>query len=302
MKRLVLAALACLLAVAGLAAAVPAAGAAGPAPCTKAAAPARYAHVVWIVMENRSYNQVVGHAPYLDSLASQCGSALNMHNVTHPSLPNYLAMTSGRALGSLPTSDCRVFCPVSGPSIFGQSLSWNVFAESMPSACLRTDSGPYRVHHTAAPYYSALAGCAAKDLPLTSLRTAALPAFTLISPNVYDDMHENSSSVSAGDSWLKSHLPALLASYDYQAGRTAIFITWDEGGLVGRTTNSCATSSTDVGCHIPTLLLAKSVAPGTRPAGQLTLYGLLRATEEMLGYPLLGKAATATSLRLAFSA
>jgi hypothetical protein len=170
----------------------------------------------------------------------------------------------------------------------------------MPSPCLRRDYGSYRTHHTAAPYYSALTNCAANDLPLTAMRPAALPAFTLIAPDVTNDMHENSSSVARGDAWLRAHLPALLATADYQAGLTAIFVTWDEGGVLGRTTKDCATSTIDQGCHIPTLALAKSVAPGIKPAGLLNLYGLLRATEQMLGYPALGQAAQATSLRTAF--
>lgn len=308
MRRLVLAGLANLLVVVGIVAVVPSgsppAGAAGAAggqrPCVDSPAPLRYAHVVWIVMENRSYGEVVGHAPYLDSLAAQCGSATNMHNVSHPSQPNYIAMTSGKSLNSLPTNDCPTFCPESGPSIFGQNPSWSVFAESMPTPCLKVDHGTYRTHHTAAPYYRALTNCHSNDLPLTAIIPAGLPAFTMIVPDVVDDMHENTSSVAKGDVWLRAHLPALLATPDYQAGRTAIFVTWDEGGLAGRTTRDCATNTTDQGCHIATLALAKSVAPGLKPAGLLNLYGLLRATEQMLGYPLLGRAGQATSLRTAF--
>ena len=135
---------------------------------TRVAGSVRVTHVIWIVMENRSYNQVMP-APYISSLASQCGVATNYHNVSHPSLPNYIAMTSGRSGAQLPATDCPTFCPVSGPSIFSETSSWGVYAESMPGNCVRHDVRPYVAHHTAAPYYSALSSCAARDRPLTSL-------------------------------------------------------------------------------------------------------------------------------------
>jgi hypothetical protein len=56
---------------------------------------------VLIIMENRGLDQVVGSpdAPYLNSLGSSCGLAVNYSNAGHPSLPNYLALTSGSTQG-----------------------------------------------------------------------------------------------------------------------------------------------------------------------------------------------------------
>jgi len=58
--------------------------------------PATISHVMFIVMENRSYSTVVGSkkAPYLNNtLIPGCGLATNYHNYSHPSTPNYLALT-----------------------------------------------------------------------------------------------------------------------------------------------------------------------------------------------------------------
>src|SRR6266545_6461726 len=67
--------------------------------CGRAAKPpATWAHVIWIWMENHDYTSVVGNprAPYENNaLIGGCGLATNYHNITHPSLPNYLAATSG---------------------------------------------------------------------------------------------------------------------------------------------------------------------------------------------------------------
>src|SRR5438034_3700713 len=51
----------------------------------------------FIVLENHSTKGVIGdpNAPFITSLAQQYGEAANYFGVTHPSEPNYIAMTSG---------------------------------------------------------------------------------------------------------------------------------------------------------------------------------------------------------------
>src|SRR5690348_2936324 len=64
---------------------------------TVTAPPNHYDHVVWIVMENHSFGDIIGSsdAPYINQLATQHGLATNFYAESHPSLPNYIAMTSG---------------------------------------------------------------------------------------------------------------------------------------------------------------------------------------------------------------
>ena len=52
-------------------------------------------------MENKPYGDVAGSsaAPYENRLAHACGLATNYHAVAHPSLPNYIAATSGGTQG-----------------------------------------------------------------------------------------------------------------------------------------------------------------------------------------------------------
>ena len=52
--------------------------------------PVTYQQVVWIVMENKTYSQIIGssNAPYINRLADQCGLATSFYAETHPSLPN----------------------------------------------------------------------------------------------------------------------------------------------------------------------------------------------------------------------
>jgi len=254
---------------------------------------------MWIILENRSFSEVVG-APYLSSLAARGGLATNMHNLSHPSQPNYIAMTSGKPISQVPATDCPTFCPVHGASIFGQTPSWRVYAESMPSNCLSHDAGLYRAHHTAAPYFVDLTNCQTSDVPLTQFNPASLPLFSMVVPNVAHDMHQGSSSVAAGDSWLQGWLPQVLSSADYTSGSLAVFITWDEGGTASRTTKNCMDNTTDPGCHIATYVLSRHTPPGVQSSALLNLYSILHTTEELLNLPVLGMAAAAPDMLTPF--
>src|SRR5919108_5432963 len=67
-------------------------GSSGPCGTATSQPPATFDHVVWIVMENKSFGDVIGNkadAPYINSLAASCGLATNYNTSVHPSLPNY---------------------------------------------------------------------------------------------------------------------------------------------------------------------------------------------------------------------
>jgi phosphatidylinositol-3-phosphatase len=279
-------------------------------PCGTAAAPPRYQHVIWIWMENRSYGDIVGNpsqAPYLNSLAARCGLATDYHNVTHPSLPNYLAATSGLAKAELPApsfADCgvSVICRTPAPGIFAQGETWKAYQESMPSNCDKSNSGEYVVRHNPPPYYTSLSRCASRDVPYTQLAADlahnALPAFSFITPNLADDMHDG--TIAQGDAWLASHLPAVLDSRQYRAGTTAVFITWDEGAG-GYPAEDCDQApATDPSCRVPTIVISPSTPPGTTSGTFFSHYSLLATTEELLGLPRLGQASSAATMTAAF--
>ncbi len=258
-------------------------------------------------MENQSYGSIIGsaQAPYLNSVARKCGLAVNYHNVTHPSLPNYIAATSGLAYQGLarfgPDCDPVAGCVTAAASIFRQGETWGAYQESMPANCARSDSGDYAVRHNPPAYYTTLTGCATHDVPYSRLAPAlagnSLPAFSFITPNLIDDMHDG--TVRDGDRWLASHLPAILDSRPYHDGSTVIFITWDEGE--GGSAQQCAADTTDVGCHVATLVISPSTRPGTRSAGLFSHYSLLATAEQLLGLPKLGLAARSATMSSDFN-
>ncbi|MGH9055556.1 MAG: alkaline phosphatase family protein [Acidimicrobiales bacterium] len=256
-------------------------------PCLGAPPPATYQHVVWIVMENRALDEVAGsgEAPFLANLATRCGLATNYSGVAHPSLPNYIALTSGSTQGisddAGPSSH-----RIAGPSLFSLlGPGWRSLEESMPTNCDRSSAGEYATRHNPAVYYTALAtACGGQDVPLGSVPDVSA-RFTFITPNLCDDMHD--CSTATGDRWLSGEVPKILDSPQYRGGATALFITWDENDAGGSL--------------VPTYVVAPSVRPGTRSGGAYDHYSLLRTTEEMLGLtPLLGSAASAPDMRRGF--
>lgn len=236
-------------------------------------------------MENRSYSEVIGSsdAPYINKLAHECGLATNFSAESHPSLPNYVAMTSGSTQGIGDDGDPSQH-HLTAPSIFSQlGGGWHAFAESMPSTCDPSNGGKYAVRHNPAVYYTNIRGrCAHQDTPLPA-RPNLSSRFTFITPNLCHDMHD--CSTSAGDSWLASFVPKIFRSRTYRNGSTVIFITWDEG-----------TSDN----HIATLVLSRFTRPGTTSSKPFDHYSLLRTTEELLGIGKLGAAATANDMRGTF--
>ena len=289
-------------------------------PCgTRRHQPRRWKHVVWIWFENHSHDQIIGSAsaPFINGLASQCGSAANFHNLTHVSLPNYIGAVTGLDNASLQPfiHDCSpgASCQTSATSIFQQVSSWKAYMESMTTNCQSTGFVGYAVRHNPPAYLTNLASsCPVFDVPYTDLQTDlandTLPSFAFITPNTVDDGHDGGDPVSIqnSDAWLAANLPPILNSAAYQHGRTAIFITWDEGegpsapGFLGK---DCSTNTTDEDCHIPTIVVSPSTRPGTTSTKLFNHYSLLRTTEEMLHvkrrmFP--GLARTAPSMRKTF--
>ena len=264
-------------------------------PCgTAVSPPTHYQHVVWILMENKSYNSVIGSssAPYETSLAQQCGSDTHWNDAgsAYNSLPNYIALTSGINSSSVLNPfkcDCNPSSSVhvTSDNIFRQVRTAGgterSYEEGMSANC-GTSGTRYKSKHNPAEYYwggSDRTACKADDVPLTQFNPNALPTFTFVTPDLCHDTHD--CSVNTGDKWLSGFLPPIFNSAAYQSGNTAVFVIWDENS------------------PIPNIVAAPAIKP-IKATQTVSHYSALRATEEMLGLPLLGAAKSATDLRSVF--
>src|SRR5258706_5060211 len=95
-------------------------------------------HVFVIVMENTSLVTAL-RSPAIERLAAKYALATNYHAVSSPSLPNYLAMTSGSTWGI--TDDAYHVLPAGGlgAQLTAAGVSWRAYMDGLTSAgCLRS--------------------------------------------------------------------------------------------------------------------------------------------------------------------
>ncbi len=285
-----------------------------------AASPAPVTKVLTIIVENTDLDSIVGspQAPNMNALISACGLAANYHGIQFPSLPNYIALTSGQVPPSIGGDgvkgrDClpSATCQSTDPSIFtqigatagqAQPLSWRTYAESMPENCTHANVGEYVARHNPAVYYPGdAAACTQFDVPSGSptagplasdLGSGTLPSYSLLIPNLCNDGHDSCNGVPRvveQDATVGAWMPAILASPDYRSGHLLVVITAD-------TSQSAAN-----GNLLATILVNPDIPAGTTATARLDHYSLLRLDEELLGLAPLANAATATDMAAAFN-
>jgi phosphatidylinositol-3-phosphatase len=246
-------------------------------------------HVAVIVMENKEYGDVIGtpSTPYINQLARTYGLATSAYAITHPSLPNYLALTGGSTFGI--SSDCTD-CSVPGAGLAGQleahGIGWKAYMEDLPHPCFSgSGAGAYAKKHDPFLYYRGLNQCP-PVVPLTQLsrdeRLRALPTFIWITPNLCHDMHD--CPTATGDRFLSRLVPPLLRAL----GRGGLlFLTWDEGS----SDNGCCHLAS--GGHIATIVAGPGARRGVRLHTPVDHYSLLQTVEDLMDLPRLGGAACA---------
>ncbi|MBV8735402.1 MAG: hypothetical protein JO120_11515 [Solirubrobacterales bacterium] len=276
-------------------------------PCGQASAPPpTYKHVIVIAFENENLSDIVGAAqtPFTTQLAHECGLATRDFAVARPSLPNYIALTSGSTQGITDDAPASKH-PLAVDNVFHQieaaGSSWREYSSMMPTPCDATnDPGApnsyYTVSHEPALYYSDLASsCPTSAIPLGTTTAGALasdlannklPALAWIGPSDDggDSVLGGEVDPTLGDFFLRDWIGRITSSAAYQAGTTAVVITWDEGDFKHASTSAAYQ-------NVPLIVVAPSIATGATTAVTVNHYAVLRAVESMLGLPFLGAAA-----------
>jgi phospholipase C len=236
-------------------------------------------HVFLIVMENHSTQEALA-PPFTASLAAKYRLAANYSAITHPSVPNYLALTSGQTWGiqddsyhALPPADL-------GDQLTTAGVPWRAYMEGLTGKGCLDSPLPYDPGHNPFAFYGGK--CPPNVVPFTALTTdlkQATPLFSWISP---DDCHNtHSCDVSAGDDWLRTTVNLIMQSAAWST-KGVLFITWDE-------------DDGSAGNHVPTLVIAPghSHMVSNQPYNH---YSLLATIEDLLGVGRLGQAAGASPM------
>jgi acid phosphatase len=221
--------------------------------------PPASSRVFLVVEENHSYSQVIGNSsmPYLNSLASKYGLAIQYYADAHPSIPNYFMLTTGQietiddSFNGILTDDNIV------RELVNANKTWHSYAESLPNAgYMGGDSGPYLRHHNPFTYFNNVNGTsqASNVVPFSQfssdLSSGNLPDYSFIIPNALNDAHDG--TLAAADQWLQNNIDPLIKSSAFQSNGLLV-IVFDESVL---------SDLSHIGGHVAMVVVGPHVKPG----------------------------------------
>lgn len=238
--------------------------------------PLRYVFV--IVMENKSAEEALT-GPFTASLAARYGVADNYHAVAHPSVPNYLALTSGSTWGI--TDDSYHVLPKQdlGTQLTNAGKTWRAYMEGLGDGGCLNSPVPYDPGHNPFAFYGG--ACPSNVVPFSKLAgdLASPPQFAWITPDRCHDTHD--CPVAVGDQWLEQTVGEITTSAAF-INHGVLFVTWDEDD--GSAAN-----------RVLTLEIVANMAHRTS-AKAYDHFSLLATIEDILGVGRLGAAAKARSI------
>lgn len=306
----------------------------GIAACESAAGIPLFDHVFLAMMENLSYstlndaiNQDASATANLRSVRDTYATGDDYHGAhsggkaVHPSLPNYISITSGDPQGvscdcqpepeagactsfncNLASGSCG--CNQAVPNVADQietaTKTWKAYGESMGTPCNLVDQGDYAVRHVPFLYYDAIrenaARCTSHVVDFTNFATdlsgTSAPNFLYVAPNLTDDGHnpqnptDHSTNIANVDTFLGTFVPAVTASNAYKNGGLLI-IVWDEDDSSGVFSNDDP---------IPIFVISPYAKQGFVSHVTADHASLLATIEDGLNLPRLAQAATAQPL------
>lgn len=279
--------------------------------CVSANGVPQFDHVYLVLMENHSLSSIQnGNAPYINgTLLAKYAYATNYTTSNHPSLPNYIDLTSGGTQGiacdcgpgspdtcnlgncNLLSSSCNCGGQTAkhiGDQMDAAGIQWRAYAESMGQPCDTNGQAHFAPRHVPFFYYDDVASnstvCKDRIVDYSTFAAdlaAGTYRYSFLTPNLCDDMHDTcaptNDAIKQGDDWLSANMPSLIGALK---DTDALFIVWDEqdAGLV---------------TEIP-LIVVSPVAKKGPTAKAYTHESLLATIEEGFGItPKLGGAATA---------
>ncbi len=259
-----------------------------------------FEHIVVVVFENKEFGSVIGspNMPYFNVLA-QTNTLLTQHYaVTHPSLPNYIALISGDTHGITENcEDCFLDAPNLADQIEASGRTWKTYQQSMPSPCFLGSTLAYAQKHNPFIYFDSIRldaeRCDQRIVPLdqldVDLATQSLPNFVFITPNLCYSSHD--CALELADAWLNTLLDRLVPALDAASESYLVVVTWDEG----QGDHSCCGLPLEAGGRIATILISPQAKDNFQDDTPYSHYSLLKTIEEAWKLPYLGHAADETS-------
>lgn len=269
-----------------------------------AAAPVRqvpnFDHIVVITLENKGYEKIIDNPmmPAYNVYALGNTILTRYYAVTHPSLPNYIAMIGGDTFGIDDTcDDCFIDAPSLPDLIEASGRTWKTYQEDMEIPCQLGDHGEhgYVQHHNPFVYFDPIRldreRCERSVVPLERLQgdieSGRLADFIFITPGMCNSSHD--CNLIFTDGWLMGMLMKLVPALERESENYLIVLNWDEGD----TDDSCCGLPAGGGGRIPVVLISPLVKDGFQDPTPYSHYSLLKTISSAWGLPYLGHAADA---------
>lgn len=192
-----------------------------------------YDHVVVVILENHSYQEILedAGATYINgTLRPNSANITGSYGLQHPSQPNYYWLFSGYNQGI--TTDTPPSSPVySTPNLYtvltSQGLTFGGYAEYYPGQANQyNDSTNYAVRHVPWLGFSNIPSNLTQDFtsfPTTEAGYASLPTVSFVIPGLNHDMHDYDNSgnevsdqanstiaINNGDAWLQENMDGYI--------------------------------------------------------------------------------------------
>ena len=153
-------------------------------------------HVVIVVLENHSFDQIVdaNRAPFIYKLARRSALFTNSFALSHPSQPNYFALFSGSTHGVKDNENYTFDAPNLAHALEKAGKTFIGYIET----------GSPRKHNPWESFTNASA--TERNLSEFPHDFTKLPTVSFVIPNLDNDMHDG--SVTEGDEWLATHIGA----------------------------------------------------------------------------------------------
>jgi hypothetical protein len=267
-------------------------------------------HVFMVYMENKGFTNIVGspNAPYINGLYNTYGVATDYYALTHPSLPNYLAVLGGSDFHI--NWDCDTNC------VDATNLTNTVTDAGKTWAAYEQNGGGYSQAGelsflSFSNIYNDPGLVNSHILPLTQMATdladpATAPNYAWFAADEDNNMEgpvdnligvlrfvitqftNQQYNVKAGDNYLAETIPMIMSSATWNDPneKSAIFLTWDEDN------NNLSLGFDNQGNHVVMIVIPSpgAVAAGMRAGhfevtDHLNHYSLLRTIDDALGLP-----------------
>jgi phosphatidylinositol-3-phosphatase len=271
-----------------------------------------FQHVFVIMMENTGFDSLIGNqnAPFTNSAAATFGMATNYFGTTHPSQPNYVAMTAGLT-GPNSDNDETLNVPNLVDQIEGSGRTWKSYSQSF-SLCngnaLAHACGNQLYERKHNPFVSfgdvqSSPARLARIVDLSQLdadlASGNVPSYSFIAPDQCNDMHGRGGGntdpcrfanvqglIATGDAFLSTWVGKIMSSSAWD-GNSVIFIQWDEADFTGSgfngfgdDTGCCDSVAGQGGGHVVSLVISHSNHSAVTSDVAYNHYSVLRTIEE----------------------